>query len=225
MSGMSHNRQAGFINSLLIPLVVVGVLLLAALSFGLWAFSSRSTYKNHSDKLVADAVIKAKQDQKSVDDAAYTEAAKSPFKTHVGPEAFGSITVQYPKSWSGYIIESDTNAGTPMNDYFFPDVVPDVTTQSNAYALRVQVVQQSYDQVMLQFTGSAQTGKASVAAYNLPKVPSVVGSRIDGQLTAQKQGSMVVLPLRNVTLEISTESQTFENDFNTKILPNLSFSP
>jgi hypothetical protein len=225
MSGMSNNRQAGFVNSLLIPLIAVAVLLIAAGSFGLWAYNSRSDYKNHSDKKVADAVIVAKQQQSNADDTKYGEEAKNPLKTHVGPEAYGSITIQYPKTWSGYIIESATNNGTPMNDYFFPDVVPDITDQTNAYALRVQVVTQSYDQVMLQFNGPVQAGKATVQAYNLPNVPSVIGSRVDGQIASQKQGSMIVLPLRNVTLEISTEAQTFENDFNTKILPNLTFSP
>ncbi|HEV7454129.1 MAG TPA: hypothetical protein VGO07_02615, partial [Candidatus Saccharimonadales bacterium] len=148
---------------------------------------------------------------------------KSPLKTHVGPDTFGAVTVQYPKTWSAYVIENGN--AVPMNDYFHPDVVPDTSKATNAYALRVQIVQSTYSQVMVQYQSLAVAKKVTVTPYKLPKVPSVVGSRVDGQITAQKQGTMIVLPLRNVTLTISTESQDFENDFNNIILPNLTFSP
>ncbi|HUC89592.1 MAG TPA: hypothetical protein VMR45_02220 [Patescibacteria group bacterium] len=225
MSGMRTCNQNGFINVLLIPLIVAVVFFIAAISFGVWAYNGRQDYKNHSDKKVAQAVTVAQQATQKVDAAKYAEEAKNPFKTHVGPSAYGGISIQYPKTWSAYVIEHTDNGGVPMNDYFHPDVVPDVADQNNSFALRVQVVTQAYSQVMAQFTGSAQTKKVTVAPYSLPKVPSVIGSRVDGQITSTKQGSMIVLPLRNVTLEISTESDSFENDFNTIILPNIAFSP
>jgi len=225
MSGMRHHSQRGYIDALLLPLLIVGVLLIVAICFGGWAFSSRSDYKNHTDKKVADAVATANQAQQKVDAAQYAEDAKNPLKTHVGPEAYGSITVQYPKTWSAYVVEHTGNSGTPMNDYFSPDTVPDVTDQGSAYALRIQVVQTTYSSAMSQFTGLVASKKVTVTPYNLPKVPGVVGSRVDGQIAANKQGSMIVLPLRNVTLQISTEAQVFEDDFNKIILPNLTFSP
>jgi len=221
MSGM-RNNQAGFINALLIALIACGVALLALVGFGAWAYGSRQDYKLNSDKKSATAAAAAKEKTQAADAVLYAEQAKNPLKTHVGPDAFGSVTVQYPKTWSAYVIE---NSGTPMNNYFHPDIVPDTNKTTNAYALRVQIVQSSYAAVMTQYNGLAVAKRVTVNPYKLPKVPSIVGSRVDGQITAQKQGSMIVLPLRNVTLQISTESQDFENDFNTIILPNLTFSP
>lgn len=225
MSGMRHSSQRGYIDALLMPLIIVGVLLIAALCFGGWAYSSRSDYKNNVDKKVADAVTAAKQDQQKADAAQYAEDVKNPLKTHVGPEQFGAVSVQYPKTWSAYIIEHTGNSGTAMNDYFSPDVVPDTTDQTSAYALRIQVLQTSYNSAMGQFASLVAAKKVTVTPYNLPKVPGVVGSRVDGQIAANKQGSMIVLPLRNMTLQISSEAPIYQDDFNKIILPNLTFSP
>lgn len=225
MSGMRTDSQAGYVSGLLVSLIGVIVLLLAALGFGAWAFSSRQDYKNNSDKKAAAAVVKAKEATQKEDAAQYAEQAKSPLKNHVGPDAFGAVSIVYPKTWSAYVIENNTNGGVPMNDYFQPDIVPNIANPDNAYALRVQILQQAYNAVLAGYNGLVQSKKVTVSPYALPKVPSVIGSRIDGQISNQKQGSVVVLPLRNLTLVVSTESTAFQKDFDDIILPNLSFSP
>ena len=222
MSGMSMNRQGGYINTLLIPLIAAVVLLLAAAGFGAWAFNGRQDYKNHSDQKSAVASAAAVKVAQAADAKKFAEEAKNPLKPFVGPSAYGSITVQYPKTWSGYVVE---NSGTPLTAYFLPNVVTDVNAQDAAFALRLQVVNQTYAQVMQTYESAVQSKKVTVAPYSLPKVPSVVGSRIDGQISTNNQGSVVVIPLRNVTMLISTESQDFEADFNNIILPNATFSP
>lgn len=222
---MRTNKQAGFVSGLMIATIGLSFLLLCVLGFAFWAFASRADYKNHSDQKSA-AVSAATKEQTQKEDAAqYAEESKNPLKTHVGPDAFGSVTIQYPKTWSGYINETTSGSGLPMNDYFHPDVVNNTTDQNNAYALRVQITNTSYSGTMRQFQALAKNGKVKVTPYKLPKVPSIIGSRVDGQITASKQGSMVVLPIRNVTLQISTESDDFEGDFDNIILPNLTFLP
>jgi hypothetical protein len=56
-------------------------------------------------------------------------------------------------------------------------------------------------------------------------VPKIVGDYVKGQIQSDKQGEMVLLPLRDQTLAIWTESTAFENDFNNIILKNFTFSP
>lgn len=222
MSGMRSNRQGGFISPLLLSLIIAVVLLVGVLSFGTWAFMSRQDYKNNSDAKSAKAASAAIQATQAADATKYAEEAKNPLKQFVGPSQYGSITAHYPKTWSGYVIK---NSNTPLNAFFHPDVVTDITAQDAAFALRIQVVNQSYASVLQNYEAQVQSKKVTVIPYSLPKVPSVVGSRIDGQISIHNQGSVVVLPLRNLTLLISTESQSFEPDFNNIILPNLSFSP
>jgi hypothetical protein len=223
MSGMKTNRQGGYMNVLMIPLVLAVVLLVSAASFGAWAFSSRSDYKNHSDVKSAAAASAAVKATQETDAKKYAEEAKSPLKKFVGPSQFGSVTAMYPKTWSGYII---ANNSTPLSAYFQPDVVPDISGQSNnAYAFRVQVVSQTYANELQSYSSLVSTKKVTVTPYTFPKVPGVVGSRIDGQISANDQGTIIIVPLRNLSLLVSTESQNFEPDFNNIILPNFTFSP
>ncbi|HKU18248.1 MAG TPA: hypothetical protein VJP80_03150 [Candidatus Saccharimonadales bacterium] len=220
---LATNREAGG-GGVLITMVVFIVLFVGAAGFGLWAFLSRQDYKNNSDQKAAVVAASAVQKAQASDAAQYAEEAKSPLKTYVGPSQYGSVTIKYPKTWSAYVIE-DGAGSMPVNNYFQPNVVPNVNTSTNTYALRVQVLGSSYDQVLAQFSSAVQAGRLTVKPYSLPKVSSVTGSRLDGQLSQTKQGSMIILPVRNVTLEISTEANTYESDFNNIILANLSFSP
>lgn len=218
-------NQSGAINILLIPLILVVLLFFGALGFGYWAFSSRQDYKNNSDQKAAAAVDVAVDQTKAADAKLYAEEAKKPLKSYVGPAAFGSVTVEYPKTWSSYIIESNAQSGMPVNSYFSPDFVADVGNQNNSYALRMQVVSQSYDTVLRSFDGQVRSGATTVSPYSLPKVPNVVGSKIQGQVAPNKQGTMIILPLRNMTLKIWTDASQFLPDFNNIILPNMTFSP
>ena len=222
MSGMRPNRQGGYMNVLLIPLIVAVVLLISAASFGAWAFSSRSDYKNHSDAKSAVAAAAAVKVAQQTDAQKYAEEAKSPLKKFVGPSQFGSVTALYPKTWSGYVI---TNQSVPLSAFFQPDVVPDVQAQGNAYALRIQVVGQTYASQLQSYSSLVTAKKVTLTPYSFPKVPSVVGSRIDGQISTSNQGTVIIVPLRNLSLVVSTESQTFEPDFNNTILPNFTFAP
>ena len=104
--------------------------------------------------------------------------------------------------------------------------MPDTTNQANAFALRLEVNTQTYDQVLAQYTTLAQQGAVTITPYSLPKVPSVVGVKVTGTIEPNvKSGIMVILPLRSTTLQAWTESPQYESNFNTLILPNLSFSP
>lgn len=206
--------------------VVFGLLLIAALVFGTWAFGSRQDYKNNVDSKITTAVNSAVAHEDTIKDAQFAQQEKNPLTTYNGPEAYGSIAVQYPKTWSGYV--DSTGTGNALVDgYFNPGVVPSITSQSSIFALRVQVLSQSYSQVLQNFTGQEQDGKLTASVFALKLVPKAVGVEVSGDLGEANQSSvtMVVLPLRSETLEIWTEGNTNLSDFNNIILPNFSFSP
>ena len=221
---MKRLDQAG-ISSVVVSLVLVSLLLAGALGFGGWAFSSRQDYKNNVDQKINAAVAVAKDQQSKADTIKFNEAAKNPLRTYQGPEAYGSLIVAYPKTWSAYV--DDSGKGQALVDgYFDPSTVPSISDQSSVFALRVQVLQQSYAQTAqnLQSQNDPQH-PTTFTAYALPKLPKVVGLKVVGQLTSQVSGTMVVLPLRSNTLEISTQGSQYLNDFNNYILPNFTFSP
>lgn len=221
MSSMKMRAESGNINVLLIPFILVILFFFGAAGFGVWAFMGRQDYKNNVNQKISVAVAAANQSLTNQLNAQFAQEEKNPLQTYVGPQAFGTLNIQYPKTWSAYIAEQDTS-GNPINGYFYPSVVPDVSNQNNSYALRVEVLEQSYDSILQTF--NSQTG-ISVSPYALPKVPNVVGVQITGAIEPNKQGTMIILPLRNQTLEIWTEANNFQSDFNNIILPNFTFSP
>jgi len=218
---MLKRNQDGMLGVTGLLLIVTILLLIGALSFGFWAYTGRQDYKNNVDQKVAYAVAAAQNQQQTKDNQAFAEAEKSPLKTYNGPSSYGSLVVNFPRTWSGYV--DDSGSGQALVDgYFYPGVVPQLAGQT-PMALRVQVLNQSYASVVANMNN--QGNKFTAVAYSLPKVPKVVGIEGTGSINGTQTGTIVVLPLRDTTLEIWTEGSQFLNDFNTYILPNFSFAP
>ena len=223
MSSMKHlGDERGSSTALIVSLIATSLLFAGAAGFGIWAFMGRQDYKNNVDSKIASAVQSNTKTVQAKDAADYAEAAKQPLKTYIGPEAYGSVHISYPKTWSSYAV---TESSLPLDMYSQPDVVPSLTAQTSTFALRVQVSPGTYSQTLSQYQSLQKQGSVTVTPYSLPKTPGVVGVRVDGQLTTTKQGSLVILPLRDKSLKIWTESNQSISDFNNNILPNASFSP
>jgi len=207
------------------------ILFIAAASFGVWAFMGRQDYKNNSDQKSAAAVEAAKKAQAAELQKKFDEDYKNPNKTYQGPVAFGSVTFSYPKTWSAYVDES--GSAEPINGYFYPDKVPSISGDKTAYALRVELLNTTYSQILQQYSSQIKSGKVKASAYVPPKMKDVAnvqpGTKLDGVInhtsSGDQNGSMVIVQVRDKTLKIYTESQQFMNDFNNIVLPNLTYLP
>ena len=209
-------------------LLILG--LVAAGGFGWWAFQQRQDYKNNFDQKLSVEVDKAKAAQKAELEADFTEREKSPTKTFKGSATYGSITFDYPKSWSGYVDQGNSNV--PINGYFFPDIVPTVSRGNStptAFALRVELTSTDYAQTIKQFNSQISQGKLKAMAYVLPKMTGEAnvqtGTRFDGEIEQGVSGSMVVIKVRDKTLKIYTQSQSYVSDFDNIVLKTLTFAP
>lgn len=213
---------------LIVGLAVSVLLLLGAIGFSAWAFSERSDYKNNSDQKVAAAVAEAEKATTEKNNQRFAEELKSPLKTYTGPASYGTVTVKYPKTWSAYVTTGG-GSNEPLNAYFHPDIVPAVTQTGSstreAIALKIQVTNQPYDQVIKQYESQVTSGNITAAAFALPKMPDQVGMKFVGKLDQQLNGTEIVLPLRDKTLIITTETDNYLADFNNHILQNLTFVP
>lgn len=218
-------NQTGAVSGLLVLCILTVLLLLGAIGFGVWAYGQSQHYKTDVDAIVAKAEEAAKTKTAADKDKQFAEEAKNPLKIYNGPEAFGSMQLHFPKTWSGYVDTGNGASNGGLAGYFAPGTVPSIGDQNNAFALRLEVVKQPYAQVLQSFNSQQQGGKISVNVYALPKLPKVVGVKVTGEITQGKTATMVVLPLRSDTLKIWTEGTQFVSDFNNNILPNFSFSP
>ncbi len=208
---------------ILVALSIFIILFVSATGFGLWAYASRQDYKDNADKKAAQAVVSAIKDEDAKKDAEFAEKEKNPYRTYTGPVTYGKLTIQYPKTWSAVVNETN-NSSTVIDGYLHPNFVPGLQSDTN-FALRIQIVSTAYDQLLKQFDSAVKSGAARVTPYRAPKVTSITGARIDGQLDSKKKGSMVLLPIRDKTIKLWTESDQFGSDFNNIILANLTFVP
>lgn len=215
-------RKLNQTGSLVAPLIIITVLFLGAAGFGIWAVLGRQDYKANSDKKSAEAAKEAIAAEDIKKDAAFAEAQKSPFRTFTGPEALGSVSFQYPKTWSGYL--SGISSTTSLDAYFMLGLVPDTHTETS-FSLRAQIVDSPYATVAKNYDSNAKAGKSIVTPYKAPKVESVTGTKITGLLDGKKTGIMVLLPIRDKTIKIWTEGSDFESDFTSTVLATLTFNP
>jgi hypothetical protein len=220
----SKLSSEGSINILLIPFIVVLVFFLGTAGFGAWAYTSRQDYKNNTDEKVATAVDIAKKQTATDKDNEFIDREKLPLKEYAGPSSYGSLKIKYPKTWSAYVEESQSQ-DTPINAYFNPNFVPSVNVDSSTFALRVQVVSQTFDEVVSQFDSNVAQGTTKAKAYKAENVSGSVGLRFDGELENGKHGTMIVLKLRDKSLKLWTEGDQYTKDFFNHILANLTFEP
>ncbi len=222
--GMPVGQPKKSFNGLIIPLVLAVILFLAAAGFGVWAFAGMQDYKNNSDKKISSAVTIAQQETTTAKDKEFTEKYKNPLNEYKGPASFGTLNIKYPRTWSAFVTEATATGGTPVDGYFHPGFVPGLLSGTD-YALRVRVVSKQYADELKQFESKIKTGKVKASPFKPAKVEGVVGTRIDGEINTGQQDSMVLFPLRDKTIEISTESAQFRGDFDSIILANLTFVP
>lgn len=215
---LSKLGQQGAMNILLTPLILAIIGFFVALGFGAWAFYSRSDYKNNVDQKIDAAVEVANEKLATEKDNEFLERQKYPLTDYQGPAQFGGIKVIYPKTWSAYILNDD-NAIYTFNPKFIS------AEKGTPQALIVSVDKQPYSVAITKFESQVKIGALKAVAYSLPKVPNVVGVKFDGTLRDGKIVSLVILPLRDKNITIMSETPERFKDFNTIILPNISFSP
>lgn len=224
-STFGEHKPVGWI----VSVTLLIILLVSTAGFAYWAFSERQTYKNDSDKLVAAAVSKAEKETTDKNNKKFAEEQKNPLTNYTGPSEYGSIRVDYPKTWSGYVTETGGGSGAVFNAYFHPKIVPDVANRNKkdkaSVALQVQVVDRPYDKAVAERESFTKTGKLSAVPYTLKKNPDNVGTLFTGELDSGLRGREIVLPLRDKAIVVTMETDDYLSDLENYILPNLSFVP
>lgn len=205
-------------NTLVIPLIFAVIGFFSALGFGAWAFYERNDYKNNTDKKVEAAVVVAKEKLSTEKDNEFLEREKFPLVEYQGPAQFGSVKVSYPKTWSAYIL-NDNNGEYIFNPKFVS------ASKESPHALKITIEDTPYNDSITEYEGQVREGLLKAVAYSLPKVPSVVGIKVDGEVKEGKVESIVILPLRDKTIIIASQTPDRFRDFNEIILKNITFSP
>jgi hypothetical protein len=207
----------------ILPVVILAILSLISVAFAIWAFISMTDYKNNSDKKSDTAVSIALTEQKTKLDLEYEEKAKSPFENYKASSEFGSLSISYPKSWSLYVDSKASSAASSIEGYGHPDYVPGLTSDTS-FALRFQVTTRDYNVELKTFDGGIKTGVVKVSPFKLGKVKEDLGAKVEGQINNKKSGILYMFPLRDKTIKIWTEGNSYLKDLDA-IITNLTFVP
>ena len=192
--------------------LIVGIIFIATtvlVGGGLtWALINYFDQKDNVDTKVSTAVTSAVKDQADKDAVQFQAEDKKPNRQFVGPEDFGELRFDYPKTWSVYI-NKDATAGGSYEAYLNPVAVPTVSIETQ-YALRVTIETKDYDKVLATYQPLVKKGDLKSSAI---KANGQDGTRLDGSFTKNIRGSAVVLKVRDKTITLRSDADTFKADF------------
>lgn len=203
----------------LIAAIVLGGLLLVCLVGLVWSFSQYRTYKSDADKLIAEAVDTAKAEQAAELESNFQTERDRLYNTYAIDPVLGNVTLQYPRDWSFYLEQSTTTGRTRIDAIFHPTVV--AKADPGTYGLRLQLLQQLYSDVVEDYQRAIDRDELTATPV---KSNGVDGLRLDGQIDTDHTGSLVILPIRDKTLVISTEANDYLSVFN-EAISTLVFTP
>jgi cytoskeletal protein RodZ len=203
-----QKRDDGFVNGWLvatISMVIVSVLLLG---LSVWLAINYFDQKNNVDSKISVAVSDAQKKQADADEAKFLIREKQPNKTFYGPDDYGRVSFEYPKTWSVYV-DNDASDGGDFEAYLNPVSVPPIDS-NQLFALRVTIEDKDYDQSLGSFESKIKSGdlKSSSVSAN-----GVNGTKFVGKFSEDLRGAAVLFKIRDKTLTIQTDANTFMNDF------------
>jgi hypothetical protein len=205
--------ESGFVDKQVIVIVCLSIFGALALGFGIWSFINYTDQKTNVDGKIDQAVATAKKDQADSDAAKFLAQDKQPNREFVGPDDYGRLTFNYPKTWSVYINKDVTTQGGTYEAYLNPVSVPAVSS-TQQYALRVTIEEKDYDQVISGYAALVKKGSLRSSSVT---ANGVNGTRLDGSFNSNIRGAAVIYKIRDKTLTLRTDANTFLPDFNALI--------
>lgn len=210
--------QSGYADKRMVVTVSLSITSAVFLGLFIWALISYLGQKSDVDTRIANAVSVAEKNQADADEIKFAKIEKEPNREFVGPDDYGRVTFKYPKTWSVYIDKDVTNGGT-FSAYLNPVTVPPVSN-SQQFALRVTIEEKDYDKVIASYDSAVKKGdlrSSSVTANG------VNGTRLDGSFSKDIRGSAAIFKIRDKTLTIRSDADTFKPDFD-KLVATVKFN-
>ncbi len=214
-----RSRIQGKLDSQL--LIIFGLLFLIVVISGIsvWFFNQYNDLNKNFNNKVTLAVSEAKRDQAEKDQAEFIEREKEPRRELVGPDDFGRLSLKYPKTWSVYIANDGELSGKYLA-YLNPQVVPPINSKSARFALIVSIENAQYDKVLSGYQKLIEKGDLTSKAVT---VNGHDGSQLEGQFTKDLRSTAVFFKVRDKTIMIQTQADTFKKDFE-EIIKTVNFN-
>lgn len=209
------SRSRGAVNPWIVTTIFLAIALIFTGAATGWALVHYNQEKNTVDTQVEAAVASAKKEQGTTDANNYQAQEKLPYRTFAGPSDYGSLSFNYPKTWSTYVAQDETTTTGLYQAYLNPISVPPITVQNQQYALSVTIQQEDYNTAVQNYSQQVQQGQLTSTAI---KVNGEDAIELKGQFSQNLSGTAVLFKIRNTTVTIQTNTgSTFSSDFNSII--------
>ncbi len=170
--------------------------------------------RDNVDAKVDRAVATAEKKQADELENKFAQREKEPYKSFAGPSDYGTLSFKYPKTWSVYVANDGTSSGNGYEAYLNPGNVPPTNVATSRYAVRVAIVNTSYQDILDDFQSRVKKGDLTSSPT---KVKNQTGTRLDGSFSKDVRGAAVIYKIRDKTAIIRTDADTFKPDFETLI--------
>lgn len=194
-------------------IILLFVTLVLAVTFGVlfaWKYTEWEALNMDLEGQVDAALTLAIAENTAQLEEEFLEREKYPYKTFAGPTDYGSLSFEYPKTWSVYISKDASNGGD-FEAYMNPlEVQPVSSTSINA--LRVIIRDQAFDTVVRTYDGLVRSGKLDLSVR---VVGNATANLYVGELPNGIRGMLVAFKLRDKTVLLQTDAELFSNEFYT----------
>lgn len=184
----------------------------------IWMYNKWNDADTNVQGQINSAVAIARSEATEKAEREFEEREKNPYKIFSGPADLGSLTFEYPKTWSLYE-EEDASTNNDFSAYLNPDKVPPVNS-GNPIALRVMILNESYDNYIQNYQGRVEDGSMTLT---VAPVGGANANIYKGLLDNDFQGIAAILKIRDKTVVIQTDALLYEAEFN-YILSTVSYN-
>ena len=189
--------------------IILMVIAAGLLGGFVWSMLQYIDQRDNVDSKVTAAVATAVKEQSDKDAADFLEKEKQPNRLFVGPDDYGRLAFNYPKTWSTYI-DKDALKGGAYNAYLNPVVVPPVGVVDQQYALRVTIEEKDYDKVIESYAPKVKKGELKSSSI---KADDQNGTLLEGEFSKGVRGTAVIFKIRDKTVTLKTDADVFRADF------------
>lgn len=205
-------------------LSIILVLMTAVAIVFIWLYiqkySEWETARNDVDSQIDVAVAMARAETTTKLEEEFAEREKYPYRTFAGPADYGSLTFEYPQTWSVYIAH-DVIEGGDFEAYMNPVQVEPVSRET-INALRITIRDEAFDYAVREYTDMVGR-EDSTLALSTRNVGGTLANLYIGDLPDGIRGAMVAFKLRDKTVMLQTDADLFIDQFY-KILDTVTFN-
>ncbi|MBO7561149.1 hypothetical protein J6T21_03950 [Candidatus Saccharibacteria bacterium] len=205
-----------------IALIALGVI---ALILGILFVLKLKDYNELSadiDGKIAMSTAEAVDENSAKLEKEFAEREKSPLRSFTGPEDYGALSFDYPKTW-GIYVDSDASKGGDYVAYFNPVQIDPLSDKASVYALRLTITNTSFEKTVAKYQNLLSQKKTNLS-MNTITVNGTVANHYSGTIPGTDfNGYIVIIKIRDKSAILQTESYLFEADYN-KLLDSIQFN-